>query len=270
MTHEARSGLIPGSARLSRRNLLRGTGLVAATMPLSGCFDVLGQRDGVVRNVMETANSLTYRVQRMLLGMDDLAREYSESEIRQPQRPNGSTDPRDADYLALAASDFASYRLTVAGLVERPVSLSLVELRNMPARTQITRHDCVEGWSCIAKWTGVPLSQVLDAAGARGEARFVVFECFDTLGRGAGAAKYYESIDMRDARHPQTILAYGLNDQILPVSNGAPLRVRIERQLGYKMAKYIRAITVADDLSSFGGGAGGYWEDRGYEWFAGI
>ena len=270
MTHNPKHDPNGRSVRLGRRGFLRGAGLVAATAPLAGCFDGLGDRDGTIRNVMETANSLTYRVQRMLLGMDDLAREYSESEIRQPQRPNGSTDPRDPDYLALVASNFSPYRLEVKGAVGKPLSLSLGELRAMPARTQITRHDCVEGWSCIAKWTGVPLSHVLDEAGTRADARFVVFECFDTLGGGAGAAKYYESIDMRDARHPQTILAYGLNDQGLPVSNGAPLRVRIERQLGYKMAKYIRSITVTDDLSGFGGGAGGYWEDRGYEWFAGI
>jgi DMSO/TMAO reductase YedYZ molybdopterin-dependent catalytic subunit len=151
------------------------------------------------------------------------------------------------------------------------VSFSLAELRNMPERSQITRHDCVEGWSCIAKWSGVPLARVLDEARVKPEARFVVFHCFDSMNLGlSGAAPYYESIDLIDARHPQTILAYGCNDQPLPVANGAPVRVRIERQLGYKMAKYIKSIEVVSTLQPFGRGKGGFWEDLGYEWYAGI
>ena len=255
---------------ITRRRLLAGAAIASAA-PLSGCFDFLGERDGKVRDVLAQANSLTYRVQRRLLGTDDLAREYAASDIRQPQKPNGSTNPRDPDYLRLAAADFSGYRLRVKGLVERPLLLSLDEVRAMSARTQITRHDCVEGWSCIAKWTGTPLSSVLAEARITPKARFVVFECFDTMENGfAGPVKYYESIDLRDALHPQTILAYGLNDRTLPVSYGAPLRVRVERQLGYKMAKYIRAVTVVDRLEDFGKGGGGYWEDRGYDWFAGI
>nr|WP_245396336.1 molybdopterin-dependent oxidoreductase [Jiella sonneratiae] len=255
---------------MSRRRFLTGATLASAGT-LSGCFDPLGNRDSSVRGVLETANSLTYRVQRMLLGSDDLAREYSESEIRQPQRPNGSTDPRDGDYRQMAGENFASYRLKIGGLVDAPLEVSLDELRAMPARTQITRHDCVEGWSCIAKWTGVPLAGLIDQVRPKTSARFVVFECFDTMENGfTGPIKYYESIDLHDARHPQTILAYGLNGAPLPVSNGAPLRVRVERQLGYKMAKYIRSLTLTDDLAAYGDGNGGYWEDRGYEWFAGI
>ncbi len=257
---------------LSRRALWRGAALGSAGL-LSGCdwFDFLGASDNKVRDVLESANGLTYRSQRLLLGRDALAGEYSESEIRQPQRPNGSIAPRDPDYLRFADTDFADWRLTVSGLVERPLALSLDELRAMPARTQITRHDCVEGWSCIAKWTGVPLARVLDEAGVKPAARFVVFRSFDTMETGlSGPVKYYESIDLLDARHPQTILAYGLNGATLPVQNGAPLRVRIERALGYKMAKYIRAIELVDSFSSIDGGQGGYWEDRGYDWFAGI
>ncbi|NDW07258.1 molybdopterin-dependent oxidoreductase [Jiella pacifica] len=255
---------------LSRRRFLTGAAL-ASTATLAGCFDPLGDRDSTVRNVLETANSLTYRAQRLLLGSDDLAREYSESEIRQPQRPNGSTNPRDADYLALANQNFAPYRLKISGLVETPVEFSLDEIRAMPSRTQITRHDCVEGWSCIAKWTGAPLASLLQQAKVKPAARFVLFECFDTVENGfSGPIKYYESIDLRDALHPQTILAYGLNGDVLPVANGSPLRVRVERQLGYKMAKYIRSLVVTDDLHGHGDGGGGYWEDRGYEWFAGI
>lgn len=256
---------------LSRRRFLTASAVGAASLPLSGCFDSVGQIGGPVRNVVESANSLTYRVQRMLLGSDNLAVEYSESEIRQPQRPNGTTNPQDDDYLALAGNAFADYRLEVSGLVDRPLRLSLDELRAMPSRTQITRHDCVEGWSCIAKWSGTPLAGVLDQAGVKPNARYAMFECFDTMEQGfTGPVRYYESIDLIDARHPQTILAYGLNGQTLPVQNGAPLRVRVERQLGYKMAKYIRAIRLTNTLAGVGGGRGGYWEDYGYDWFGGI
>lgn len=254
--------------RLDRRQLLRGAGLVAAATPLAGCdvFDGFLQRGTSVRDFLAEANELTYRMQRLLVGADRLAREYDESDIRQGQKPNGSTNPGGAEYRRLRDASFAPYRLEVSGLVERRLSLGLDALRGMPPRTQITRHDCVEGWSTIAKWTGVQLSRVLDQAGVKPNARYVVFRCFDTLGQ----APYYESVDLLDARHPQTILAYGLNDRPLPVENGAPLRVRIERQLGYKMAKYISGIEVVESFAEIGRGKGGYWEDRGYDWYAGI
>lgn len=258
---------------VSRRSLLTGAAVTASSMTLSGCsaFDFLSDGDSRVRHVLERANSLTYRVQRLLMGDDWLAREFTRADIRQPQRPNGVTSPDDPNYKALLAGDFSDYRLEVGGLVQRPLSLSLDTVRAIPARTQITRHDCVEGWSCIAEWTGAPLAAILDEARPLPQARFVVFHCLDTIERSlAGEVKYYESIDMIDARHPQTILAYGLNGAALPVENGAPLRVRVERQLGYKMAKYVRAIELAGDLVPFGQGKGGYWEDRGYEWYAGI
>ncbi len=143
----------------------------------------------------------------------------------------------------------------------------------MPSRTQITRHDCVEGWSCIGKWKGVPLAAILERVQPKPEAKFVVFRCFDSMegpsldGRDS---RYYESIDFDDAHHVQTILAYELNDQPLPVSNGAPLRCRVERQLGYKHAKYVRAIELVESFAGIRGGKGGYWEDEGYEWYAGI
>ncbi|HEV7309161.1 molybdopterin-binding protein [Ensifer sp.] len=258
---------------VSRRHFLRGAATALSAAPLAGCdaLDPLLAGGDPVRGMIASANTLTYRVQRLLIPADRLAPEFSESEIRQGQRPNGSTDPTDPAYLALKDGAFADYRLSVSGLVERPISLTLDNLRNMPSRTQITRHDCVEGWSCIARWTGVPLAQVLAAAQVRSGARYVVFHCFDEMSLGlSGSTAYYESIDMIDARHPQTILAYGLNGSALPVSNGAPLRLRVERQLGYKMAKYIRAIEVVSDLSPFGRGRGGYWEDLGYDWYAGI
>jgi DMSO/TMAO reductase YedYZ molybdopterin-dependent catalytic subunit len=257
---------------LTRRKFLGAGAAGASSLVLGGCdaFNFLADRVGTVRDVLEKANDVTYYVQRFLIG-DALAREYAESEIRQGQRPNGSTDPQSAEYLALKANDFADYRLSVIGLVETPKSYSLAELRNMPSRTQITRHDCVEGWSCIAKWTGPPLSVVLDEVKLKPAARYIVFQCDDNMGSGAsGPNFYYESCDLVDARHPQTILAYGLNNEALPVPNGAPMRVRIERQLGYKQPKYIHTIEAVSSFAEIARGKGGYWEDRGYEWYAGI
>lgn len=254
---------------LTRRRLL-GLGAVgASSLLLGGCdqFDFLGQSDSSARAFFERANDLTYRAQRLLIREGALAQEYSESEIRQGQRPNGSRDPDTPAYSALKAKNFADFRLVFTGLVEQPRSYSLTELKNMPSRTQITRHDCVEGWSCIAKWTGTPLLRILDEVKLKPSARFLVFHCFDKLD---GNTAYYESCDLIDARHPQTILAYGLNGQALPVANGAPIRVRIERALGYKQAKYVHTIEAVDCFSRFGHGKGGYWEDQGYDWYAGI
>lgn len=257
---------------LNRRRFI-GLGTAGlSSIALGGCdlFDGLGDRTRNARDFLLKANDLTYRVQRLLIG-NALAPEYSESDIRQGQRPNGSTNPQSAEYLALKANSFADYRLNVTGLVETPKSYSLDELRNMPSRTQITRHDCVEGWSCIAKWTGTPLSVVLDQVKLKPSARYLVFHCYDTLGASrSGPVSYYESCDLADGRHPQTILAYGLNDKVLPVANGAPIRVRIERQLGYKQPKYVHTIEAVDSFARIGLGKGGYWEDRGYEWYAGI
>lgn len=258
---------------INRRRFLTVAGVAASTIPLAGCdvFDGMLSGGSPVRDFLASANGLTYRAHRALIGADTPVPEFAATEIRQGQRPNGSTDPTGADYLALKENSFADYRLAVGGLVEKPSSFSLDELRNMPARTQITRHDCVEGWSCIAKWTGVPLFRVLDEVKVKPEARFVVFHCFDSMDLGlSGAVPYYESIDLVDARHPQTILAYGSNDQPLPVANGAPLRVRVERQLGYKMAKYIKGIELVSTLAPFGSGKGGFWEDLGYDWYGGI
>ncbi|TNC48562.1 molybdopterin oxidoreductase [Rubellimicrobium rubrum] len=249
------------------RRLLLG-GLLATPALLSGCkvLDGLSAVDHPLRNVMEGANRLTHKAQQLAAG-DALAPEYTRADIRQGMRPNGTTNPSDADYQALAANAWTDWRLTVSGAVERPLSLSLAELMAMPSRTQITRHDCVEGWSCIAEWTGVPLSHVLSLARPTSKARFVYFRSMDTIERGlSGSIRYWESHDLRDSLHPQTILAYGMNGVALPVRNGAPLRLRVERQLGYKMAKYLSGIEVVPALSD----KGGYWEERGYDWYAGL
>ena len=258
---------------IARRRFMTAATLGVSGITLSGCnaFDRLMDRDDAVRNVLERANSLTYRMQRLLGGGHSMAKEFAESEIRQGQRSNGDTDPTDEDYVALKDNGFKDYKLEVAGLVNKPQAFSLADLKSMTSRTQITRHDCVEGWSCIAKWQGVPLQQILDQVGVKPEARYAMFHCFDAIEKGlSGEVLYYESIDLIDARHPQTILAYAMNDKPLPVENGAPLRVRVERQLGYKMAKYIRRIELISDFSQIEQGQGSYWADRGYEWYAGI
>ena len=258
---------------LHRRGMLKALAGVGG-LTLSGCDRVASEPS--FRSVLDSANSLTYRVQRLLIGAHRLAREYSEPDISPAFRGNGSTDPQDDAYLSLVDNHFADWRLKVHGLVEHELSLSLEELRGLPARTQITRHDCVEGWSCIAKWTGPPLAELLSRAGVKPEVRFVVFHCADTLDDGGDSSvdresiRYYESIDLIDAEHPQTILAYDMNGEPLTVRHGAPLRLRLERQLGYKMAKYIMRIELVRSVTDLHGGRGGYWEDRGYEWYAGI
>lgn len=251
---------------ITRRNLLLGA---AASLPGCTLLDGL-TRDSAMRAFLQSAEHLTMAAQRLLMG-DALAPEFTAADIRQGQHPNGSVGVDSAEYTDLQAGGFAQYRLEVGGLVERPMSIPYAALTALPARTQITRHDCVEGWSCIAKWTGVPLALILDQARPLLAARYVVFHCFDAIEKGlSGEVFYYESIDMVDARHPQTILAYGMNDRALPVVNGAPLRLRVERQLGYKMAKFVKRIELVDSLAGLGAGRGSYWADRGYEWYAGI
>ncbi len=263
-----------GRILVNRRRFLLQGGLSLGALGLAGC-DRWG-RDPAFREKLDSVEQLTLRAQRLLLGQASLAHEYKASDLSPVFRANGTVMPRDPEYQQLLANGFSDWRLQVDGLVERPASYSLAELRRLPARTQITRHDCVEGWSAVGGWTGVPLSLLLQAAGPKAEARYVVFHCADTLGgepqKGGDerAGKYYESIDLVDAFHPQTILAYALNNQPLPVANGAPLRLRVERQLGYKQAKYLMRLELSDDLDGFGNGEGGFWEDRGYEWYAGI
>ena len=198
-----------------------------------------------------------------------MAQEFSEGDRSPTFRSNGTAEPNSDIYRALAAGAFADYRLQVNGLVVQPASFSLAELRALPSRTQITRHDCVEGWSAIAKWKGTRLAALLETVRPKPEARFVVFHCADPM-EDDGTSLYYESIDLEDAFHPQTILAYEMNDAVLPIANGAPIRLRVERQLGYKHAKYVMRIELVESFDKIAGGKGGYWEDQGYQWFAGI
>ena len=252
---------------MNRRRWMTGALATAGAALLSAC----GQAGtSLAEQARRMGEGLTRRAQRLLIPRDALAPTYSRAEISPDFRANGSVDPAASDYRALKAGGFADYRLIIDGLVERPLSLSLTELRARPSQSQITKHDCVEGWTSIGEWTGVRLETLLDEAGLKPEARFIVFHCFDALDQQEDGERYYESIDLVDARHPQTILAYDMNQQVLPVPHGAPLRLRVERQLGYKHAKYIRRIEAVASLEGIGGGKGGYWEDRGYEWYAGI
>ena len=248
----------------TRRALLLGVAGVA----LSGC-DRLAEKDST-RRILAGAERLTAQTQKAVSSPLALAREYTEADLSPVFKPNGTTDPDDDAYQAMAAEGFATWRLEVAGLVERPAQFSLDELRALPSRTQITRHDCVEGWSCIGKWKGAPLAELLQRVGLKPEARFLSFHCADAMNSGDADSKYYESLDIAEASHPQTLLAYEMNDKPLEIAHGAPLRLRVERQLGYKMAKYLMRIEAVESFAGLRGGKGGYWEDLGYAWYAGI
>lgn len=254
---------------ITRRRFLIGSTLGASALTLPGC-DLLGENADVA-NVLRTAEQLTMKAQRLLQGRDALAREFTDKDVSPSFRVNGTSAPDSEEYAELLEGKFVTWRLKVDGLVDRPREFSLDDLKRLPARTQITRHDCVEGWSAIGKWTGVPLASLLRLTGVKPTARYVVLHCADELEKTLdGSGRYYESIDLIDAVHPQTILAYGMNGQDLSVGHGAPLRLRVERQLGYKHAKYIMRIELVDSFAPLWGGNGGYWEDRGYEWYAGI
>lgn len=250
----------------SRRHFLRQALTSAGAALLAGC-DALSNSSWFPK-VLGVAEHLNRGAQHLVTSRRSMAQEFTEADLSPQFRSNGTANPEDAAYQALAGHGFRDWKLLVDGLVQAPAEFTLAQLRAMPSRTQITRHDCVEGWSAIGKWTGVPLSHVLALVRLQPEAQYVVFHCADPM--WGTPEKYYESIDLEDALHPQTILAYELNDEVLPIKNGAPLRVRIERQLGYKMAKYIMRIEVVSSFAGIRGGNGGYWEDRGYEWFAGI
>jgi DMSO/TMAO reductase YedYZ molybdopterin-dependent catalytic subunit len=252
---------------LSRRAALVGAAGATGLM-LTGCDQL--SRSASFRRVLAMAERWSMTGQRLLMPNTPLAREFSQADVSRVFKANGSKDPQGDAYRRLRDGGFADWRLKVGGMVQHPLSLSLEELRALPSRSQITRHDCVEGWSAIGGWTGVPLGLLLQSSGLLKGAKYVVFHCGDNLGGAGPGGLYYESIDLNDAFHPQTILAYDMNGKPLEIAHGAPLRVRIERQLGYKMAKYIMGIEVVDSFARIGQGKGGFWEDRGYAWYAGI
>jgi len=254
-------------AELSRRRFLASALGTAGVSLLSGC-DALSGTDWFPK-VLGSGEKLTEVAQRLVAPRRAMAQEFTEADLSPRFRSNGTAMPRNPQYMALAAGGFAEYRLEVGGLVEKPARFSLADLRALPSRTQITRHDCVEGWSAIAKWKGTRLAALLGLVQPKPSARFVMFHCADPKEDDVSSL-YYESIDMEDALHEQTILAYELNDGSLPIPNGAPLRLRVERQLGYKHAKYVMRIELVAGFGEIRGGQGGYWEDQGYEWWAGV
>jgi DMSO/TMAO reductase YedYZ molybdopterin-dependent catalytic subunit len=253
-------------ARSRRRFMSRALAATAAPL-VAGC-ERLSESTWFPK-VLSVGEKASDAVSHLVTSRKSMAQEFGPADLSPTFRSNGTAEPDSDEYRALVASAFADYRLVVDGLVERPASLPLAELRALPSRTQITRHDCVEGWSAIGKWKGARLSALLESVQPKPNARYVVLYCADPMDEG-GANKYYESIDLEDAFHPQTILAYELNDKPLPVPNGAPIRLRVERQLGYKHAKYVMRLELVDSFRHIRGGNGGYWEDQGYQWYAGI
>jgi DMSO/TMAO reductase YedYZ molybdopterin-dependent catalytic subunit len=252
------------SAPVSRRRLLAGgvaaaagaSGLALAAR-LASRYGLIPPDSGGIWGVGET---LTYATQRILMSHQSLAREFDRSAISKAAPVNGGP-PRTEPFERLLAGGFAEWRLSVDGMVARPSTFSLDDLKSLPAHSQITHMACEEGWSFIAEWTGVPLSYLLNLVGVSPQAKFVVFFPFD---------ENWDSLDLSDALHPQTLLAYGMNGKDLPTPHGAPLRVRVARQLGYKSVKYLSHIEVTGTLKDIGGGRGSISPDIGYSWFAGI
>ncbi|MBS0170406.1 MAG: molybdopterin-dependent oxidoreductase [Nitrospira sp.] len=251
--------------RVDRRQFLKDAVAVAGVMTIAGCDNLT--QSSWFPSMLSKTEQLTEQVQRAITPLDALAREYEEVDISKMFPANGNSDPGTVAYVEHVGKNFADWSVEVADLVESPKRWSLRELRELPARTQITRHDCVEGWSAIGKWTGVPLGDLMRSVRPMPSARYVVFHCADVDDEGI---TYYESMALADCYHPQTLLAYELNGAPLDIPHGAPLRLRFERQLGYKHAKYIERISVVESLAGIGQGKGGYWEDQGYEWYAGI
>jgi DMSO/TMAO reductase YedYZ molybdopterin-dependent catalytic subunit len=252
------------SGIITRRTVLT-SGALGAGLVLSGCDQVANQPG--FRKILFSGEKINLGLQRALSARHALAPEFRPDQMSPIFRTNGTRDPGTPDYNAMVTDKFAGWKLQVGGLVTRPLAISLAQLRAMPARTQITRHDCVEGWSAIGKWHGPMLGTILKAAGVRDAARYIVFTCADLY----GGQPYYESIDLIDAFHPQTILAWAMNDAPLEVGHGAPIRLRVERQLGYKHAKYVMKVDAVASLAGIGKGKGGYWEDVvDYDWYAGI
>ena len=250
---------------ITRRGLLVAGAASIGSAMLTGCDPLFDETS--MRPLLDFGQWMSLRAHRLLLAAQPLVREYTLADISPDFPPNGTERPDSDSYFDLVSSQFADWRLKVDGLVNRELSLSLDQIKQLPSRTQVTQHSCDEGWSAIGQWTGVPLAHLLQMAGLAPGARYIVFHCLDELEEGSF---YYESIDLFDAFHPQTILAYGMNGKALPVQHGAPLRLRVERQIGYKNAKYVTRIEAVDRLDPIGGGKGGFWEDRGYQWYAGL
>jgi DMSO/TMAO reductase YedYZ molybdopterin-dependent catalytic subunit len=249
---------------LTRRKLIT-TGLAAAASASGlGVAAHLANRYGLIPpdhgGIYGVGETLTYVAHRLVTSSRSLAREFDRSQISKVIPINGKRPEVEA-YQRLLADGFADWKLTIDGLVARPSSFSLADLKRLPMHTQITHQACEEGWSFIAEWTGARLSDVLNAVGVLPEAKWVFFFTFD---------EWWDSLDIPDARHPQTFLAYGMNGQQIPTDHGAPVRLRVARQLGYKSLKYLSRITVTDTMKNIGDGLGSGSPSAGYSWYAGI
>lgn len=244
-----------------KRRLFVASTLSAA---LSGCAagNALSQ-NATVRSILTSVDPLNHA----LIGTRGSAREYTEADVDRNFRVNGFDPPSTVPYARMVEDGFRSYRLVVDGLVDRKQVFTLAELRAMQLHAQITRHDCVEGWSAIGKWRGVRVADVLALVKPHQGARYAIFYCMDSDEQGT---PYYESLDLHEAAHPQTILALDLNDKPLDPAHGAPVRMKIPTQLGYKSAKWVNRIELASSYAKVYAGHGGYWEDQGYNWYAGI
>ena len=255
---------------ITRRKLITtGLALTAGASGLAVAASI-ANRYGLIPpddvGILGIGETLTYAAQRVLTARHSLVREFGRSEISKVTPVNGDP-PENETYQRLTRGRFEEWRLTVDGLVARPTSFSLADLKRMPSRSQITLQTCEEGWSFIAEWIGVPLSYVLNLVGTLPQARYVVAVPYEN---GDPPNSWWESIDMADAWHTQTLLSYGMNGPELPIPHGAPLRLKVPRQLGYKSVKYLHRITVTDTVKNIGKGLGGSNPEAGYSWWAGI
>jgi len=229
---------------------------------LTGCSRDRFVPPHVRGGLIGAADVLTMSTNRLLQSGQPLAREYSARDVADPFPTWNQTNPKNAEYQRHLSEGFRNWRLPIGGLVARPVELSLDQIKGLAARTQITAHVCEQGWSAIGEWTGAPLQRVIEAAGGvTPDARYVVVDTYDG---------WYEGYDLFEVEHPQTILAYRLNGRDLPTGNGAPLRLRVERQCGYKNLKFVKSIRAVDSMAGIGKGTGGINSDAGFHWFAGV
>jgi len=253
------------SGFLSRRKFITSVVKLSVAASAAGTGAIIANRHGLIPpdygGLYGPGETLTYVAHRVLLYRQPLAREFSRSEISKNFPAINTILPESEAYRKDMLGGFDQFRITIDGLVARPCDFSLAELKRFPSRTQVTEHICEQGWSAIAEWTGVPLSLVLQSAGILPQAKYVFITSVDD---------WWDSLDMADAFHPQTLLAYGMNGRDLPVPHGAPVRLRVERQLGYKNLKYVSSITVTDTAKDFGEGQGAQGAEHGYSWYAGI
>lgn len=242
---------------ITRRRFLSGAP-VAGGLALAGCGTAMPPTYG---SLFDVSNAATFFAQRWLLRHQPLVREFPRGKISKSFPAINTINPDSERYQGLLAGKFVDWRLPVDGLVSHPARFSLDDLKRLPSRTQVTQHSCEQGWSAIAEWTGVPLAHVLREVSPLPNARYLVFHTVD---------QWWDSLDMFDALHPQTLLAYGMNGEDLPVKHGAPVRLRVERQLGYKNLKFVTHIELTERLDDVEDGTGAVGAPYGYSWYAGI